>query len=129
MLRIKNPRLPHFMIISRKNNKLIIELDLFQTSYDAIGEEIGQVPNLIGIIAGDKYTISHLNDLGYKDSIQEGMPIIYFDSEEDLRDACKTGNIDIWKHPLCVACEKPIRGSHTMNDKGSICWECKNKVE
>jgi len=64
-------------------------------------KDLGETHNLIGIIARGKgedvLSISKLIDLNYKDSQQEGMPIIMFYSEEELKNACKVLGIDIWE--------------------------------
>ncbi len=112
---------------SKKNDKMIVEIPLSQPSYDAADEYIGKVPNLIGVISGEEYTISHLIDLGYKDTQQEGMPILFFISEEELRKVCKDFNIDIWVHDICAYCNEPMRGSFTYGDKGIMCYECELK--
>ncbi len=89
-------------------------------------EDLIDTQNLIGVVSGNEYTISQLNDLSYKGDQQEGMPIIYFSSKEELKEACKTCGIDIWEHPLCAYCGKVIRGSSTWASKGTQCWDCSN---
>ena len=54
------------MKITRKNNKLIIEVNTLQDAHDAIGEVVGKVPNLVGVISGDEQGIAHLSDRTYK---------------------------------------------------------------
>lgn len=112
------------MKITKENNELIVRLPLKQKSYDAIGEYTHDTANLIGVIAGNEYSISQLIDLGYKGDQQEGMPIIMFEDREELEKVCKDFDIDIWTLPVCVECNKPIRGCFTMNDKGNICLSC-----
>jgi hypothetical protein len=88
------------MKITKENNELVLRIPLEQPSYDAIGELIGTVPNLIGVIdrKNRQHSISHLNDLGYKGDQQEGMPIIdFWADEEGLRNACKELGLDIWE--------------------------------
>jgi hypothetical protein len=115
------------MKIERENDELVIKLPLKQPSYDALGQYIGETDNLVGIIAGDEYTISQLIDLGYKGDQQEGMPLVSFVSKEELKEACKIGGLEIWEHPLCAYCRKVIRGSFTVGDKGNMCFECELK--
>ncbi|MCD5384902.1 MAG: hypothetical protein LRZ94_01130 [Candidatus Pacebacteria bacterium] len=50
------------MKITRKNNKIIIEIDKYQNAYDAVGEKIGQIDNIIGIINKDELGFSYLID-------------------------------------------------------------------
>lgn len=113
--------------LSQDNKNLILTLPLLQDSYDAADELIGQVPNLVGVIAGQEFSISQLIDLGYKDDIQEGMPIIMFNDREQLEEICKIFDLDIWEHPLCAYCERVIRGTFTMSYKGNMCFDCQLK--
>ncbi len=50
------------------NDKVIVELDFYQKESNCYMEDkdLRDVSNLIGVIAGDEMTISHLNDLSYK---------------------------------------------------------------
>lgn len=104
-----------------------LEFPLYQNSYDAADELIGEVDAYVGVIAGEEFSISHVIDLGYKGDIQEGMPVIMFQTREELEHACKFLDIDIWEHSLCAYCGKAIRGSFTYNDKGNQCWDCEHK--
>jgi signal recognition particle subunit SEC65 len=120
------------MKIYKKDNKCMVELDLLQKSYDAIGEEIGDVPNLIGNIIERKegiseYTINNLIDLGYKGDLQIGTPIIYLDSREELEEACRELGINIDETPMCAYCDSPLFGSFTISDKGYQCYNCEQK--
>ena len=116
------------MKITKENDELVLRLPLHQKSYDAIGDYIGEVPNLIGIIAGNEFSISQGIDLGYKDDFQEGMPVIMFCDREELEKACKELDIDIWEHPLCAYCKKAIRGSFGFGDKGNKCYSCDKEL-
>lgn len=112
------------MKISKENQELVIRIPLKQDSFDAADTLIGRVPNVIGVIAGQEYTLSHLIDLGYKGDQQEGSPIIYFDNKEEFDKVCKDNDIDIWQHDLCAYCHEVIRGSCTVGNKGSMCHSC-----
>lgn len=103
---------------------LVLTLPLNQISYDAVGTATGEVPNLIGVIAGDRFTISQLNDLGYKGDQQEGSPYILFDFREDLEEVCERFGLSIWEHPVCAYCKEAIRSSFTLGDLGNMCWNC-----
>ena len=122
------------MKISKTKNELVVKIPLWQDSYDAIGELIGKVPNLIGCCVKDRndpenykycrFTINQLCDLGYKGDQQLGMELLTFSTEEKLKEACKIGSIDIWHYDVCAYCGKPLWGSFTMDEKGYTCFEC-----
>lgn len=112
-------------IKSIENDELVVRIPLTQPVNNPYEDTERLTDNLIGIIAGDEYTISQLNDLDYKGSQQEGMPIIYFDSREELEEACKIGGISIWEHPLCAYCHRAIRGSFYGTEKGYQCDSCR----
>lgn len=114
------------MDITKENDTLVLRLPLRQNSYDALDQLTGQVPSLIGVIAGDQYTISYLVDLGYKDDQQEGMEVITFSSKEELEKACKTLGLDIWDHPVCTHCHKVMRGTIGWGPNGNQCNDCEN---
>jgi hypothetical protein len=117
------------MDITSDKENLIVKIPRFQNSYDAIGELIGKTNNLIGIIAGDEFTISQLIDLGYKGTQQEGMPILHFSSRKELEKVCKKYKIDIWEHDICARCKKVIYGCSTWSKGENICMECSWKEE
>lgn len=112
------------MKITKEKNELVIKLPLSQPSYDAIDEYVGETDNLIGVIAAQEYSISQLIDLGYKGDQQEGMPIIMFETAEELRKVCKEFNISVWEHEICAYCKKAIRGCFGMGEKGYKCYGC-----
>lgn len=108
---------------------LVITIPLWQEINNPYMDDknLPQTANLIGVIAGDEFTISHLNDLDYKGTQQEGMPILYFGTREELEEVCKLCDIDIWEHPLCAYCGKAIRGVFTYSEKGNQCYDCEEK--
>ena len=116
------------MKIYKKNNNLIIELPLKQKIYNAyMGDEsIGETNNLIGVIAGNEYTISKLVDLSYKGDQQEGMPLICLESKEELIRVCKEFKLDIVEHDICDICGEPIYGSTTIKYDNKMCFKCAN---
>jgi tRNA(Ile2) C34 agmatinyltransferase TiaS len=117
--------------ITKTKTELVIKIPLLQDSYDCTGEKIGQVHNVVGIIAGDRCTISQLIDLGYKDDVQEGQEIfIYSEYEEDKKEfekLCIELGIPIWEHPICAYCGKVLYGSFLWGKKGNLCEECSLK--
>lgn len=117
------------MKIYKKGDKIIIELDFWQSVNNPYNEDTKRkTHNLIGIIAGDELTISQLNDLDYKGDQQEGMPLVhYYGEEKDFVELCKELGIDIWKHEVCENCKKAIRGCSTLGKKGFMCMDCEDK--
>lgn len=115
------------MKITKENNDMVIRIPLFQKMIDVYGDgDLGETNNLIGIVAGNEYSISQLIDLAYKDDQQEGNPILMFDTEEELREICKEFDLDVWVHPICAYCKLVIRGSYTSGEKGDMCRDCEN---
>ena len=119
------------MKIRKNGDKLIVELDLVQginNCYDP-DEDSKTTDNLVGIIAGDEYTISQLNDLSYKGDQQEGPPLVHFYGEEDeFRKICGENGLMVWEHSVCKTCRGVIYGSFTLDDKGQdMCMDCYNK--
>lgn len=121
------------MKITKNNKDLIIKIPLYQNSYDAIGQKIGQVPNIVGVIAGERCTISQLIDLGYKNDIQEGSELIVWsdfadkDDKEAFRNLCNDLVIGVWEHTICDYCGKVIYGCHFWGKKGAMCQDCESK--
>ena len=103
--------------------KQVIRVPLTQKGDTTYGKGKWEMPNLLGIIVGDEYSISQLIYLDYKDSIQEGMPIIMFNDKEELEEVCKKYGIEIWEHEICSKCKKVLRSCHSWGDKGSECIE------
>jgi hypothetical protein len=114
------------MKITKVGDNMVVTIPLKQKENNGYMDEkdLGEVDNLIGIIAGDQYSISQLNDLSYKGDQQEGMPILMFNDREDLEKACKECEILIWEHPTCVYCGKALRGTFTVGFKGNMCDDC-----
>ena len=116
------------MKIYKKDDKIICELDLWQhknNCYDP-EEEKELTHNLIGVIAGDDCSISHLIDLSYKGDQQIGTPMIQTDMEEGaFKRLCKKLEIDCFKYPICDRCKQIIYGCYTMNrDYNKLCFKC-----
>ena len=122
------------MKITKNNKDLVIKIPLYQDSYDAIGEKISSmVPNIIGVIAGERCTISQLIDLGYKDDVQEGSELIVWNDFstgkdiEEFKKLCKELGIGVWEHTICAYCGKVIYGCHFWKKKGAMCQDCEAK--
>ena len=99
------------MKITKNKKELVIRIPLYQDSYDAIGEKISSMlPNVIGVIAGERCTISQLIDLGYKDDVQEGSELIVWsdfaeeNDKEDFRKLCSDLGVAVWEHTIRDYC-------------------------
>jgi hypothetical protein len=113
------------MDIKKENKELVLRIPLTQKNYDAIGEYIGDVPNLVGYSDGRDFSINYLIALGYKDDIQLGMPVISFVDFKELKGACELLGLSIWEFGRCSKCGDPLIGSFTMGDDGkNICYSC-----
>ncbi len=101
------------------DDKLVIKVDLWQKSYDAINEFKGWTPNINALIEGKDFGFAFMNDLGYKDDVQQGCifftPDIY--DVKVFKKLCKKLNIDINEVPVCAKCGKVIYGCHSINDE------------
>lgn len=116
------------MKITREESELIIRLPMKQGAFDAIGELVGNVPNLIGVIEGDEQCIYQLIDMTYKDKDpQIGGRLVqtYYDNNE-FKKKCEEWGIDIFDCPVCGFCRKPIWGSFTFKDEKISCFDCES---
>jgi hypothetical protein len=119
------------MEIEKDGKNLIIKIPIWQSGETEWGNK-WTVQNLIAVKTWNKtfddwdYTISQANYLDYKDSLQEGMPIVHL-SERVFKEFVKLLDLDIWENPPCSECKEAIYGSHTYGDKGPICFDCEHK--
>ena len=117
------------MNITKDENtgELVIRLPFKQhksNPYDK-QEEQELTANLVGICAGDEYSLSQSIDMSYKGKgPQEGMPIVSFESKDELERVCKEFDIDLWTLPVCAYCQKAIRGLFIVGEKGNQCYDC-----
>lgn len=124
------------MKIIKKENKIIIELPFTQEGENTYEEGKWRVQNLLGIITNKEITISQAIYLDYKDSIQEGEPIIYWCFQPDEKDKkdfiklCDELGIDVYEHSSCSKCGEVIYGCSTGDGKGGeLCWKCDYEKE
>lgn len=121
------------MKITKNKKDLIIKIPLKQDSYDYAGTKICKVPNIIGVVAGERCTISQLIDLGYKGDVQEGSELIVWNDFstgkdiEEFKKLCKELDIEVWEHTICAYCGKVIYGCHFWGNKGAMCQDCESK--
>lgn len=119
------------MKIKKQGNKIIVEIDYWQSGKNTLDDGEWTVNNLYGVIAGEEMTISQANYLDYKDDNQEGCPLIhYYGDKEDFIKLCNKLDIIIIEHEVCAKCHKPIYGcsidSKKIDEKygGMICSSC-----
>ena len=120
------------MKITTDKNNLIIKIPLWQNSYDAIGQDIGKVSNVIGCIEGEKFGFIQVIDLGYKDSFDFGDFIIELSDKMELdvfKKICEDNNIHIYEYPSCSYCGNVICGSFTFGKNGRMCYKCEWEKE
>jgi len=124
------------MYITKRGKNLIVSIPLRQESYNALGERIGIVPNVVGVIVKGKddsgmfeQGIYRLNELGYKNDIQLGMPIVMTCMEDDeFVVLCKKLGIDVWEYRKCAKCGNTLFGTHTINNNGElVCRGCEDE--
>ena len=86
-----------FMNIKKENNELVVRIPLKQKINNPYIDEkdLTETDNLVGIIAGNEYSLSQRIDLDYKGDQQEGSPIIMFNNREELEQVCKDFEIAI----------------------------------
>ena len=117
------------MNIKKENDNLIVTIPLKQKIHNPYDEdETGECDNLVGICAGDEFTINQSIDMSYKGKApQEGMPILHFTTREELEEVCGKYNIQIWEHEICGFCKKVIYGTSTYKDGKNQCYDCEWK--
>lgn len=117
------------MKIYKENQELVVRLPMEQDTFDAVGELVGRVQNLIGVIEGDKQGIYQSIDMTYKDKdpqIGDLLVQTYF-SDDEFRKKCEELGISVFEYPVCDFCQKPILGSITLKDGKDCCFDCENK--
>jgi hypothetical protein len=117
----------NFMNIKKKKNNLVVTIPIYQPTYDAIGEKIGYISNIVGIIEGDKVGFAKVIELGYKGSFDYGDFIVIVDmNKDDFRVMCSKLGLDCYEYERCVKCNKLIYGSHGWVN-GPVCSDCDKK--
>lgn len=115
------------MKISKKGNKIIAEIDLWQHKCNPYSEEEEKelTSNIVGIICGEEQGLAYIIDLSYKGSFDYSEIFLKTDFErEDFIKLCKELGIVFFEYPICAYCKKPIFGSFTYGDKGNLCFDC-----
>ena len=118
------------MKITKEKDQIIIRIPFWQSSYDAVGQKIGNIPNVIGLIEKDTCTINQLIDMAYKGKApQVGGTLIETDLlPDEFKKLCVELGIDYEELPVCFYCFKPIWGAFTIDKKGrDMCLDCKEK--
>lgn len=118
--------------ITKEGDELVIRIPFYQKEFNCYKDDkdLGVVDNLIGVIAGDDYTISQLIDLSYKGDQQEGGAIYHYRGEkENFRKLCDKLGIPCIEHTVCHLCGGVIYGSSAVDSGGCICFDCDKKAE
>ena len=119
------------MEITKEENDLVIHLPIEQEAFDAIGELVGRVPNLIGVMAGDEQGIHQSIDMTYKGKdpqIGDRLIQTYYENNE-FKKKCEEWKINIFECPICGFCQRPIWGSFTFKEGKISCFGCEsNKI-
>lgn len=112
------------MKIEKKNDNLVITIPLWQAIYDATGQRIGEMSNIIGMIERDEMGFAKVIELGYKDSFDYGDFIVKVNmGKEEFQALCSELGLDCFEYPRCSKCNKLIYGSHGWSD-GPVCSDC-----
>lgn len=117
------------MTLKRENDKIIIEIPVWQYAHDYFDKVVGQIPAIEGVICGDEQGLIQMIDMTYADKApQHGDFIVRTSfSEEDFKKLCKDLGIGFYKYPVCDYCFKPIFGAFTLGDRGKQCGSCGHK--
>lgn len=105
----------------------MVELDLWQDALDYFGEKVGQVQNLIGVIAGAEQGIHQSIDMTYKDKFPQVGEILIrtWLKDNDFKKLCVDLGIECCEYPICHKCKNVIWGTHTYDDNGEVCFDCR----
>lgn len=119
------------MNFKKEKDNLIITIPLRQNRYNPYQEEMTGIPptgtmnSLIGLIAGQEYTLNYLNDMDYAGKADQiGIDILHLDSREELEEICKECGIEIRELPICSYCQEAIWGTFRMVEGKNICCDC-----
>lgn len=114
------------MRIDQEGEEIVVRIPKLQEDYDAIGDYIGMVPNVVGVIAGSEQGLYYISALGYKDSLQlGGLAIQTYLDDIDFKKMCSDLGLEVWEYEQCRKCGNTLWGTHTLDDEGySICVKC-----
>lgn len=109
-----------------ENDELVIRIPKIQDAFDAIGEKIGIVPNLIGVIEGSEQGIHQLIDMTYKDKDPQvgGRFVQTYFTNDEFRRMCSKWGIAVFECPVCGFCKKPMWGAFTFKERNICCFDC-----
>lgn len=119
------------MKITKNKDNLIITIPRWQDDYDISDTYVGQIPNIIGVIAGDEQGFWGLSSRTYKGADPDITgPIIVTNLEDgEFEKLCKELDVDFFRYPMCEYCHKVIYGSFTLGDKGNQCFDCERNAK
>lgn len=126
------------MKIYKDDKNLIISIPLKQTSINPYDDSEVELSNIIGVVAGNEYGFSRLNDMSYKGKEpQISSWWVKFDEIWDnaigdrktkidwFTRLCKELDIELFTYPVCSKCGKVIYGTFTIGKNGrNECFNC-----
>ena len=132
-----NPDLPtKYMNIYIKKDKIIVEISKYQDATDCLGQKVGMIDNIIGVVYKDEYGneeigFSYLLDRTYKGK-EPDISVPFLDSDlekKEFIELCEKLGIGFFEYPTCETCGKSIFGSFTVDENGkNLCFECEAKM-
>lgn len=116
--------------IYKKNGNLVIEIPLKTQRSNFYDPDFhDEMDNIIGVIANNEIGFCYQICMDYCGKAPQWTDFFYkwFGKEEDFKKLCEKLDIDIFKYLVCSECGGVLYGSHTVGDKGNLCFECKEK--
>ncbi len=125
------------MKIYKTKESLIVEIPLYQDALDYLGEKVGEISNIIGVICNDEcgneeMGFHHLIDMTYKGKAPQidGLLVSFHRDKKKFIELCKKLDIDVFEYPICGTCKKTVYGCFTTDkDRKPLCFDCQKKLE
>lgn len=114
--------------IKIEKNELVIRIPLkakVRNQYME-DEDLGEMDNILGMIAGDEMGFSNYIDMSYCGKAPQFTDMFYrfWGTNEEFKQLCKELGLYCHEYETCSECKKPIYGSFTLGDKGPVCYDC-----
>ena len=110
-------------------DSIVVEIPLWQDTYDCTGRKCGKAENIIGVISGNNQGFCNLIDMSYKGkNSQIGDFIVKTTfSNAEFEKLCKRLGVSFYEYPICAYCFEPIFGAFGFGKKGNRCYPCELK--